>query len=189
MQQKSWRRTLVYTGATLMVVAVPTLALARFGSNAYNALTLRAPQTRTATITQVAATERAGEADSQVLGQFAETATNGSAITINLTMQARAESRALNQAVATLRGVLSQLKAGSLDFQLAQQTLEVLGKERDTFDRTWRKIGVPRQNQTTVQNTIINLQVAFVTTNTNLTAFQFQERASGSVTTFSAVGF
>jgi hypothetical protein len=182
-QLRSW------LGEITVLLVVPALAIASFAPQAWSSLLVsHGPATQVATAAPVA-----GAAHEDVLSQFSDTQTSTitNPITINLVQQARTTSAALNNAVFALRaqivqavGNQSAINSPSFAVQLLLQSLELTARERNAWDHTWRRIGVPGSNPTAVQNQLIILQPAFLNANAVLISFQAMEIVHGQISTF-----
>lgn len=195
MQKRTLKRIGRRLGEACLLVALPALALAAFSPRAWGTLTLHGPQIQDRHLAQAAVLPTAPAEAATELRQWTDTQSTNP-ITLNLVQQARDESAALNNAVRSLRAQIiqaSQKNSGtfSTSFTVAflLQSLDLTARERTRWDSTWRLIGVPHANQTTVQNTLINLQVAFVNANALLISFQGTEIQAGSISTFTPPAF
>jgi len=188
MQQRILARFGRRLAAGFLLVALPSLALATFSAQAWGTLSFPLPRVEAGTMAQAAVP--VGEATT-VLSQWSDTQTTNP-ITINLVQQARNESAALNNAVRSLRAQIvqqSQQNASAFSIAFLLQSLNLISAERNSWDGTWRLIGVPHADQTFVQNRLINLQVSYVNANALLISFQGSEIAVGSISTFTPPAF
>lgn len=110
-------------------------------------------------------------------------------ITLNLVTQARQESQALWDAVRELRAALATLQRGSLVYELTLQSLLTTYAQAVVWETNWRRLGRSRFDQTTVQNSLINLQTAFVRANVRFQVFLTNELNAGSVFSFTPPTF
>jgi hypothetical protein len=188
MQQRPWHKGLAHVGGAFLLLAVPAVALLCFSPSAVSAFATSAPQALS--VSAAPAHVAPAPADSNVADTWSDTS-----LQLTLVQQARRQSLSLNNALRATRKQIMNLNPKdanySFNYALLQQTLLLLAAERDAWDGTWRKIGVPGANQAVVQNQLITLNVLFVSANSALAVAQSQSVTTGTVVSFNpnAQGF
>jgi hypothetical protein len=176
MQERPWQKGLAHAGGTFLLLAIPAVALMCFSPTALSAFSAATPQ-----VASVAMAPTTADAtnDAAVLDNWSDTK-------LTVVQQARAQSKTLNDALKAIRKELNGLSTKdplyTFKHDLLQQSYLAIAAQRDAWDNTWKKIGVPGSNIVSLQNQLINLQIAFVKINGDLATLQAQEVASGSIT-------
>jgi translation initiation factor 2B subunit (eIF-2B alpha/beta/delta family) len=178
MQVRSWRKGLARAGGAALLLTIPAVALLSFTPTAFSAFRATTPRASTA-----APASQAVAANAQIetlLTQWTETQ--------DVVTQARRQSTSLNNALRQIRNQINSLNPNdpqfNFKFQFIQQVLLLIASQRDTWDTTWRRIGRPGADIVQLQDTLIELQVTFVSQNSALAVHQAQEIASGTISTF-----
>jgi len=189
MNQRPWQRALARTGGTLVLFAVPALALAWFSPSAWSALA--AGSTQTSNLIAQGGVDREQAVAISMLDEFAETAHSkrkktaaSPAVQSVLASQktvARATSTELNNAINNYLKLLPTLTNANA-IQLAARNLIVLNTINKSFSTFYKTVS----GTNTVGNAT-KVGLASVMVSANIDALNLQtvkDTQSGSVSTF-----
>lgn len=163
---------------SLVLCGVPALALSTFGPGAWHTARSHAvapyhPLATTAAI-------RLNHDAAADLLDWQETASPA----MILVAEAHSVSAGNNKTVRKLRSVLKAQMPGSLDHTLTRQSLLLTAAQRDAWDANWRKMGRHGVDLRLLSRSLLNLRIEFLASNTSLQSLQAQQRAAGSVFSF-----
>lgn len=171
---------LVRLGHSLLLCGIPALAVIAFGPDAWSATTTAPPMQRAATVREPNAAPLPDGHGSVQLPEWQETASSA----MILVSEAHSVSAANNKALRQLRALLKTLQPGSLDHALSTQSFLLTVAQRDAWDSNWRNMGRHGADLRLLSRSLLNLRIQFLAANASLQSMQAQERASGSVFSF-----
>jgi hypothetical protein len=108
---------------------------------------------------------------------------------VPLVPQARAESVLLNNQLRQFRTNVDSQPQHTLGQTLILQTVALLGNERDSWESTWRQIGVAHAPFAPVQAKLVALQNAYIAANAQLLNLQKLEIQHGMAGPYMAPHF
>jgi hypothetical protein len=191
MQRRSWQRVVANAGGALVLLAVPAMAFAWFTPSAWSALAVTTPLVSADAGQQIRVADTT-PAQTSTVEEFSETANTG-LTNAQLVKLARAESIALNKAYQSVAQQIRMLSPSTTNYQLKltllEQNFALLKSERNSWNLTWRQIGVAHANPAFIQSRLVALQVSYVQANTALVTLQAQEIQSGSTSSYTPPSF
>jgi hypothetical protein len=169
--------------ATLLgLFVVSTMVLVTFGPGALNVTKIAWCTLRT--LPHAAGAETSAATGHNVANGWSETATAPPPTFVRLVFPARHESLLLNKSLHAFREQVNALHQYEFARRLAYQSFRLVAAERNSWERTWFRLGRPNPDVTVVQTTLLRLERAYSTANQRLLTLQAQERQSGSVSFF-----
>jgi hypothetical protein len=159
---------------SLVLGAVPALALIEFGPAAWSAARTGATALHRTMPARAAARLDHGAAAELLAWHDTD------APAVVLVAQAHRISATNNNEVRRLRSLLQTQTPGTLDYALTTQTLLLAAAERDAWDLNWRKMGRRGADLHVLSESLLNLRIEFSAANTWLQSLQTQERAASS---------
>jgi hypothetical protein len=163
---------------SLLLCAIPALALAWFGPAAWSAArSLPAPLH--SSMVGTAATGL----DQEAAAGLVEWHATETPATI-LVAQVRRESAAHNGAVRRLRALLQTQEPGTLAYGLTLQSLLLAAAQRDAWESNWRSMGRRGADLRLLSQSLVSLRIEFLAAKASLRSLQAAERAAGTVFSF-----
>jgi hypothetical protein len=178
-----------------MLLVLPVAAFAGFAPGAWSALAASPRTPHRAAGAELAAVPPSGIAVDADLRDWTDTVTTTTAqaeIREFLSEEkviARRLSSILNGSIRNLTNLRNAAPPNSLTAQLAQQALNVYIQENSDFRALYKILGAKGHNNVANTTAIFAAAGTIVSNAAALTAFQIQETVTGSVTTFSPIGF
>jgi hypothetical protein len=188
MQRRPWKQGLARAAGTLVLCAVPAVALAWFTPSAFSALSALKPQTMATQRVQELSTQTA---EANVLNQFTDTATASTTgltpaqLNVILINEARNLSKAYTANWNALKAALATLTPGTNGYSIALNQLLLQNAVMVSFNSKYKVVfkAGSSSNLTALNTFLTTFQVNVTNAQTNLTIQISQQLQSGSVST------